>query len=64
VTTVYKSDDGTVYDSTDGWRIESYGSDKVPRQGQSSDFDRLARRNRTPCASRREDEGSVGSAGA
>jgi hypothetical protein len=29
VTTVYKSDDGTVYDSTDGWRIESYGSDKV-----------------------------------
>ena len=29
MTTVYKSDDGTVYDSTDGWRIESYGSDKV-----------------------------------
>jgi hypothetical protein len=29
VTTVYKSDDGTVYDSTDGWRIESYGSDKI-----------------------------------
>ena len=29
MTTVYKSDDGTVYDSTDGWRIESYGSDKI-----------------------------------
>jgi hypothetical protein len=29
VTTVYKSDDGTVYDSTDGGRIESYGNDKI-----------------------------------
>jgi hypothetical protein len=29
VTTVYTSEDGTVYDSADGWRIESYGSDKV-----------------------------------
>ena len=29
MTTVYKSDDGTVYDSTDGWRIESYGCDKI-----------------------------------
>ena len=29
VTAVYTSEDGTVYDSTDGWRIESYGSDKV-----------------------------------
>ena len=29
MTTVYKSDDGTVYDSTDGWRIESYGNDKI-----------------------------------
>ena len=23
------TEDGTVYDSTDGWRIESYGNDKV-----------------------------------
>ena len=29
MTVVYTSEDGTVYDSTDGWRIESYGSDKV-----------------------------------
>ena len=29
VTTVYTSEDGTVYDSTDGWRIENYGSDKI-----------------------------------
>ena len=29
VTTLYTSEDGTVYDSTDGWRIESYGSDKI-----------------------------------
>jgi hypothetical protein len=29
VTAVYTSEDGTVYDSTDGWRIESHGSDKV-----------------------------------
>jgi len=29
LTVVYTSEDGTVYDSTDGWRIESYGSDKV-----------------------------------
>jgi hypothetical protein len=29
VTAVYTSEDGTVYDSTDGWRIESYGNDKV-----------------------------------
>jgi hypothetical protein len=29
VTAVYTSEDGTVYDSSDGWRIESYGSDKV-----------------------------------
>ena len=29
VTVIYTSEDGTVYDSTDGWRIESYGSDKV-----------------------------------
>ena len=29
MTTVYKSDDGTVYDSTDGGRIESYGNDKI-----------------------------------
>ena len=28
-TAVYTSEDGTVYDSTDGWRIESYGTDKV-----------------------------------
>ena len=26
---MYTSEDGTVYDSTDGWRIERYGSDKV-----------------------------------
>jgi hypothetical protein len=26
---VYTSEDGTVYDSTDGWRIESYGNDKI-----------------------------------
>jgi hypothetical protein len=26
---VYTSEDGTVYDITDGWRIESYGTDKV-----------------------------------
>ena len=29
MTVVYTSEDGTVYDSTDGWRIESYGSDKI-----------------------------------
>ena len=29
MTAVYTSEDGTVYDSTDGWRIESYSSDKV-----------------------------------
>jgi hypothetical protein len=29
VTVVYTSEDGTVSDSTDGWRIESYGSGKV-----------------------------------
>ena len=29
VTVLYTSEDGTVYDSTDGWRIESYGTDKV-----------------------------------
>jgi hypothetical protein len=29
VTTVYTSDDGTVYDSRDGWRIESYGSNRI-----------------------------------
>ena len=29
VTAVYTSEDGTVYDSTDGWRIERYGTDKV-----------------------------------
>ena len=28
-TAVYTSEDGTVYDSTDGWRIERYGTDKV-----------------------------------
>ena len=28
-TAVYTSEDGTVYDSTDGWRIESYGTDTV-----------------------------------
>jgi hypothetical protein len=33
VTTVYKSDDGTVYDSTDGWRIESYGNDSARSGG-------------------------------
>jgi hypothetical protein len=60
-----------VYDSTDGWRIESYGSNKVLSrevggtldaeiaEGRDCcDFDRLARRNRAPCASRREDETS------
>ena len=29
VTTLYTSEDGTVYDSRHGWRIESYGRDKV-----------------------------------
>jgi hypothetical protein len=29
VTALYTSEDGTVYDSRHGWRIESYGSDKV-----------------------------------
>ena len=29
MTAVYTSEDGTVYDSRHGWRIESYGSDKV-----------------------------------
>ena len=29
MTAVYTSEDGTVYDSTDGWRIESYGNDKI-----------------------------------
>ena len=29
MTTLYTSEDGTVYDSRHGWRIESYGSDKV-----------------------------------
>ena len=29
VTALYTSEDGTVYDSRYGWRIENYGSDKV-----------------------------------
>ena len=29
LTAVYTSEDGTVYDSTDGSRIESYGNDKI-----------------------------------
>jgi hypothetical protein len=29
VTIVYRSEDGTAYDSRDGWRIESYASGKV-----------------------------------
>ena len=29
MTVVCTSEDGTVYDSTDGWRIESYGNDKI-----------------------------------
>ena len=29
MTTVYKSEDGTVYDSRHGWRIESHRSNKV-----------------------------------
>ena len=29
MTAEYTSEDGTVYDSTDGWRIENYGSDKI-----------------------------------
>ena len=29
MTVVYTSEDGTVYDSTDGWRIESYGNDTI-----------------------------------
>src|SRR5215472_1467794 len=29
VTALYTSEDGTVYDSSDGWRIETYGSDKM-----------------------------------
>jgi hypothetical protein len=29
LTTVYTSEDGTVYDSTNGWRIERYGSHVV-----------------------------------
>ena len=29
VTALYTSEDGTVYDSRHGWRIENYGSDKV-----------------------------------
>ena len=29
VTAVYTSEDGTVYDSTDGSRIEGYGNDKI-----------------------------------
>jgi len=29
VTALYTSEDGTVYDSRDGWRIDSYGSDKI-----------------------------------
>ena len=29
VTALYTSEDGTVYDSRHGWRIESYGRDKV-----------------------------------
>ena len=29
MTAVYTSEDGTVYDSTDGWRIENYGNDTI-----------------------------------
>jgi hypothetical protein len=29
VTVVYTSEDGTLYDSTDGWRIESYGNNRI-----------------------------------
>ena len=64
VTAVYTSEDGTVYDSTDGWRIESYLGDKIlarevggtldaeiaKGRDKSCDFDRLARSKRPPCA--------------
>ena len=29
MTVVYTSEDGTLYDSTDGWRIESYGNNRI-----------------------------------
>jgi hypothetical protein len=43
VSVVYTSEDGTVYDSTDGWRIESYGSDKVIAREVAPSMPRLPR---------------------
>jgi hypothetical protein len=62
MTAVYTSEDGTVYDSTDGWRIENYGSDKILAREVSGTLDaeidaiaRLVRRgaNTRPPALRR-----------
>ena len=39
MTAVYTSEDGTVYDSTDGWRIENYGSDKILAREVSGTLD-------------------------
>jgi hypothetical protein len=72
VTAVYTSEDGTVYDSTDGWRIESYGTDKVLArevggtldaeiaQGKSRTDILIASRDAIARLVRRKDEGSVG----
>ena len=49
MTAVYTSEDGTVYDSTDGWRIESHGGDKIlTRQvGGTLDAEIAKGKNRT-----------------
>ena len=49
VTALYTSEDGTVYDSTDGWRIESYGNDKVLARevGGTLDAETAKGKNRT-----------------
>ena len=78
MTTLYTSEDGTLYDSTDGWRIESYGTDKVLArdvggtldaeiaQGRDSAAILIASRDAIArlVASRREDEASGRAAGA
>jgi hypothetical protein len=49
MTTVYTSEDGTVYDSTKGWRIERYGSHVVLAReaGSTLDTDVAEGKNRT-----------------
>ena len=72
VTALYTSEDGTVYDSRHGWRIESYGRDKVLAREVGGTLDAEIAKGRDRAAIltasrdaiarlvRRKDEGSVG----